>query len=209
MLATRVFSTFFAFSAIVLAAPAAAGVNEWTTAGPFVYAGTRGGGVFKSGDRAATWAPASRSLPFASSVSALAIDPSAPATLYAALVDGGVYKSLDRGRRWRASGSGLPEPAGSDFSPRAGGLAIDPTNPSTVYFDHRREGLFRSTDGGATWSPVLVLAATDVRAVGVDPRSTSTLYVAASEGVFRSVDGAASWSALGGGLPERAWSGVW
>ena len=79
-------------------------------------------------------------------VYALAIDPSAPATLYAGTYGGGVFKSSDGGGSWTAINTGLTDPL---FS----ALAIDPSAPGTLYAgtgsdfrrlqEHRRRGSWR------------------------------------------------------------------
>lgn len=80
-----------------------------------------------------------------------------------------------------------------------GALGIDPTNPTTLYASINagmNTGVFKSTDGGATWTassqglgeaPVLKLA--------IDPTTSTTLYaVAGSSGLFKSTDGGAHWA---------------
>jgi len=56
-------------------------------------------------------------------------------------------------------------------------------------------GVLKSTDGGATWSPVNVgVAEGSVRVVAIDPVNTSTIYTGTGSGVFKSTDGGASWT---------------
>ncbi len=97
-----------------------AGVGVWTTSGPeaasvlvlaldpttgTLYAGTAGGGVFKSRDGAQEWSVAGTELQ-ARSVSALAIDPRVAGTMYAG-TDRGVFKTTDGGASWSARNEGL------------------------------------------------------------------------------------------------------
>src|SRR5437899_2695853 len=70
------------------------------------YAGSVGGGVFKSADAGASWTAVNFGLQNAS-VFALAIDPVNPAMLYAGTFNGGVFKSADGGAIWSAINSGL------------------------------------------------------------------------------------------------------
>ena len=70
------------------------------------------------------------------------------------------------------------------------------------------QGLFRSDDRGASWSPVNGLPAGDINLVTFNPANPDQIYAASdsdlgSGGVFRSVDRGASWSSLGAGLPAR------
>ena len=77
-------------------------------------------------------------------VRSLAIDPITPSTLYAG-TDGGVFKSTDGGENW--VNTGLTD--STIFS-----LAVDPATPSTLYAGTYREGVFKSTNSGGTWSAI-------------------------------------------------------
>jgi photosystem II stability/assembly factor-like uncharacterized protein len=83
-----------------------------------------------------------------------------------------------------------------------GSLAIDPTAPSTVFagYDGARNtgGLYKSTDGGASWDASEAgLTTTDVRVLAIDPVNTATVYTGVStDGVFKSVDSGANWTRL-------------
>jgi hypothetical protein len=81
-------------------------------------------------------------------------------------------------------------------------LVADPTTPDTLYAGTSSSGVFKSVDGGSTWSPASTgLPSTiDIRSMAIDPVTPTTLYVATREGVFRSTDGAQSWSDFSGGL---------
>ena len=81
-------------------------------------------------------------------------------------------------------------------------LAIDPHIPSTLYAA-TSGGVFRSTDSGASWSPVITgLTNTDVKALAIDPMTPSTLYAGTwgGGGVFQSTNSGASWSPVNTGL---------
>jgi hypothetical protein len=57
-------------------------------------------------------------------------------------------------------------------------LAIDPLTPSTVYAGTNLGGVFKSTNGGGTWSAVNIgLTDTDINALAIDPATPTTLYV--------------------------------
>ena len=73
-------------------------------------------------------------------------------------------------------------------------LRTDPTLPGVVYAG-TSSGLFKSIDGGATWSATGTgLSYQPLADVAIDPTATSTLYAATSSGqLFKSVDGGASW----------------
>ena len=210
---------------VVSAHSAQAGVNVWTTHGPYggavqalaidptmpttLYAGT-GNGVYKSTDAGNSW----RAAWSLTGAMALAIDPKTPSTLYAGFTscgmgcNGGVLKSTDSGGSWTAF---------YDFTPyveRVHALAIDPHTPSTLYVGTNTGGVLRSTDSGASWSAVntgLPIATyINVGALAIDPHTPSALYAGidlcdgdvgcAPGGVFRSTDSGGSWSAVNSGL---------
>jgi photosystem II stability/assembly factor-like uncharacterized protein len=137
---------------------------------------------------------------------------------------GGLFKSTDGGATWNAASSGLPAVEISPNEPwppnvHVTALAIDPvpgrrdgeaagrqtpTRPGTLYAVIGANvldggGLFRSTDGAASWDAVNsgLPDSLYIDALTVDPQNPNTLYVAGSTGVFRSTDGAASWTRPG------------
>ena len=84
-------------------------------------------------------------------------------------------------------------------------LAIDPTNPSTLYAGTWGGGVFKSTNGGGNWRAVNTgLTSTNVRALAINPTTPSTLYAGASiSGVFKSTNGGGNWSAVNTGLSNN------
>jgi hypothetical protein len=126
---------------------------------PFtMYAGSWGGGVYKSIDGGGTWKRAAQGLENLIIVS-LAIDPANPATLYAGTYRGGVYKSTDHAGTWSSASTGIQDQA-IVYS-----IVIDPKDTQRVYAatrgisnnDNRPWAgvVYRSVDGGANWSPSL------------------------------------------------------
>ncbi len=97
------------------------------------------GGVYRSTDAGATWAPASDGLPLPLSVEALAIDLADPETVYAGTPKG-VFRSLDGGGRWAPTPGNLPTPTTS--------VAIDPRTPARLFAG---TGDQRSTRGTRRW----------------------------------------------------------
>src|SRR5205823_2366422 len=80
------------------------------------------------------------------------------------------------------------------------GLAIDPTNPTTVYAG-TQGGVFKSTDGGENWSSSLTNASAQIVAIA---RSTpTTIYTAGTNGVYKSTDSGTSWNAVNHGLENQ------
>jgi photosystem II stability/assembly factor-like uncharacterized protein len=158
-----------------LAGTASAGVNAWTTNGP------EGGGL----------------------IAALAIDPSAPATLYAG--DGygrGVFKSSDGGVSWKATGL---------TNAYVYGLAIDPSAPATLYAGTYGGGVFKTSNGGESWTAVNTgLTNPWMGPLSLDPSAPATLYAASFEngGVFKSTNGGGNWTAVNTGLTYRSLSAL-
>ncbi|HET7010979.1 MAG TPA: hypothetical protein VFI11_09410, partial [Anaerolineales bacterium] len=113
-----------------------------------LYAGTRGGGVFRTTDGGRTWRADNVGMRDAVvtvdrdwSVTALAIDPRTPATVYAAAEGHGLFKSTDGGSAWGTSG----------LESQVTALAIAPSATNILYAGTSRNGVYRSTDGGQTW----------------------------------------------------------
>src|SRR3989449_3553889 len=79
--------------------------------------------------------------------------------------------------------------------PAHSALAIDPLTPTTLYAG-TSGGVFKSTDGGASWSASGLI---NVSALAIDPLTPTTLYAGTSVfgGVFKSTDGGVSWNATG------------
>jgi photosystem II stability/assembly factor-like uncharacterized protein len=182
---------------------ASAGINTWTSNGPaspFVralvidpatpttlYAGTEGGGVYRTDDGGALWNAVNDDDLVSENVLALAIDPATPATLYAGTNDAGVFKTLDGGTTWDPVNTGL-----TTLSILS--LAVDPTTPATVYAGTNGGGIFKSVDGGANWAPNNTgLGATTVNAIAINP-TNSVIYLGTDDGVAKSVDGGGSWT---------------
>jgi photosystem II stability/assembly factor-like uncharacterized protein len=120
-------------------------------------------GVFRSQDAGESWTLLEGGLP-AAPASDLVVDPASPSTLYAAIADifgasaNGIYKSTDEGRTWAPLVAGLPPnpgrislAVGSSDTQRLYALICNPASPSGL--DATTLDVFRSDNGGATWSP--------------------------------------------------------
>ncbi|MBC7774205.1 MAG: T9SS type A sorting domain-containing protein, partial [Phycisphaerae bacterium] len=137
----------------------------------------------------------------------VAMHPSDSLTIYAASASGGVWKSTDAGENWTPITDGLP-------SLSIGDIAIDPSDKNTLYvgtgepnggggsvtYDGR--GIFKSTDGGGSWTSLGLEASGSIGRIEVDPENPNRIFVAAmghlfsnnsERGIFRSEDGGASW----------------
>jgi photosystem II stability/assembly factor-like uncharacterized protein len=172
-----------------------------------VYVGTVGG-LFKSTDGGGSWITSHPS------VSSLIIDAQTPTTLYAATRSWrgrDILKSTDGGGTWTPINTGLPRFEPGDLGISA--LAIDPQTPTTLYAVDYSRGLFKSLDGGDSWTLVRgcpncggTVVASVITTLAVDPKTPTILYagvVSASQfdGFYKSTDGGVSWRAAAAGLP--------
>ncbi len=184
-----------------------AGNRVWTSGGPFgksikdlldhptkpnvLYAGTFGRGVYKSTDGGVTW-DQHRTGFRNSFVRCLAMDTARPETLYAGTNDG-LYRSYDGASTWvlllDAAALGTPT------SVRA--VTPDKRNPGTIYVGTYDDGIFKSVDYGAHWTPInLGLTNTSLRCISIHPLDSDTVLAGTGTngGVFSSADGGLSWT---------------
>jgi N-acetylneuraminic acid mutarotase len=182
-----------------------------------IYAGTYGGGVFKSTNGGTNWTAINTGLTN-TSVFALAIDPQTPDTIYAGTYYGDVFKSTNGGTNWTVMNTGL-----TNSLVRA--LTINPQTPSTLYAGTYGGGVFKSTNGGMNWTDMNTgLTTLYVYALAIDPQTPETLYAGTySRGVFKSTKGGTDWTAMNTGLtnttvyalainpqtPETLYAGTW
>jgi photosystem II stability/assembly factor-like uncharacterized protein len=208
----RAFQALILFAALAASARTVmAGQGVWRTGGPWggsvgdlaidpkspstLYAATYGG-LFKSTDGGATWAPSGAGLPNGS-VGRLAIDPLQPSRLHVAIWGAGVYRSADGGKSWAATNTGLTSRNVAD-------LAIDPLDPSILYAGTSDGGIFTSSDGGDSWSAASSgLPEINIERIALCAAVPSTLYAATAGGfVYRSTDAGGSWALASNGLRD-------
>jgi photosystem II stability/assembly factor-like uncharacterized protein len=128
--------------------------------------------------------------------------PSQPNVFYVGAVNGGVWKTTDYGRTWQPIFD--QQPTGS-----IGAIAVAPSDPQIIYVGsgeglHRPDlsvgdGIYKSTDGGATWTHFGLRDGQQISQIAVDPRDPNRLFVAVAghpygpnpqRGIYRSTDGA-------------------
>jgi photosystem II stability/assembly factor-like uncharacterized protein len=97
----------------------------------------------------------------------------------------------------------------STFSGRANAVAVHPTQPNTIYIGGAQGGVWKTTDGGVTWTALTDAACSlAMGAIAIDPVNPQIVYAGTGEqnfsgdsyygcGVLRSTDGGASWAQLG------------
>jgi photosystem II stability/assembly factor-like uncharacterized protein len=129
-------------------------------------------GIYKSTDAGATFTAISNGLPSGWFANSLVPVPSVPGRVYAIgsfAPTKDVYRTDDSGNTWMKVGSGMPDGPVS-------ALAVDPGNSSVVYAAPSVGGLYRSTDAGATFSPVPGMRIPIVSSVAIDPTNSSQIY---------------------------------
>jgi hypothetical protein len=167
-----------------------------------IFAGTflAQSGLYESTDGATF---ASGALAAGTNVFDLGFDPASALTLYAASQTGGVYKSVDGAKTWGASNGGLTPwvtPAGTFIDVRL--VVVDPAEEKNVYIGTSGRGVYKSTDGGASWANVLDPAGTTT-CLELAPGPPSTLVACVTgSGVQASQDGGVTWTTLNEGLPS-------
>lgn len=204
----------------------AAGVGIPTQPSVF-FVGVHTGGVWKTDDYGRTWRPIFDSAP-TGSIGDIAVSPSNPDVIYVGTGEGlhrpdlgvgdGIFKSTDGGRSWKHVGLGDVQ--------QVGRLVVHPTDPDIVfvaglghpYGPNTERGIFRTTNGGATWERVLyVNENTGGVQVELDPSNPNVVYGSMWEhregpwenasfsgpnsGLYKSTDGGTTWTQLKGGLP--------
>ena len=179
------------------------------------YAGSWGGGVYKSTNGGRSWAWAGNGLGVLH-IDSLAIDPQNAQVLYAGTHGGGVYKTTTGGQSWFAARGGMYAQAVVYT------VTVNPGNPQIVFAGTRGAPaapgppwggvLYKSTNGGASWQPVLSNVggpdAQDwVYSVAVNPSFPDMILAATHEhGVYIAADygGADDWQSTGS---VSDWSG--
>ncbi len=185
------------------------------------------GGLWKTVNRGITFTPIFDEGP-SFTLCCLAIDPKDSNVLWlgtgenasqrSAHFGDGVYKSTDAGKTWKRVGLATSEHIGK--------IVIHPAQTNTVYVASQgplwsaggERGLFKTTDGGVTWQPILTISDdTGISDVVMDPRNPLVLYASAYQrrravgqmigggpegGIHKTTDGGRTWKKLTNGLPK-------
>ena len=229
-----------AMSGRIAALDAVPGKDGKTT----LFVGAASGGVWKSTDGGTTFKPVFDKQPV-QSIGAIAIDPShhdtiwvgtgEPWTRNSVSVGNGIYKSVDGGESWAH--------VGLNDSERVAKIIVDPRDGNTVYAcvpgrlwsDSAERGLYRTADGGKTWSLVLKgrNLSTGCSSISLDPKDPDVVFAAlwdfrrkgwsfrsggesataeSGSGLFRSADGGRTWTettdAANKGFPRKPYGRI-
>ncbi|HSR15284.1 MAG TPA: glycosyl hydrolase, partial [Gemmatimonadales bacterium] len=139
---------------------------------------------------------------------AVAGSASRPGEYYMGTTGGGAFKTSDGGENWTPVTDGY-------FGGTIGAIAVSESNPDIVYVGggeypirgntSHGDGVFKTRDGGKTWTYVGLVETRHISKIKVHPRNPDVVYVAAlgpvfgpspSRGVFKSTDGGRSWERI-------------
>jgi photosystem II stability/assembly factor-like uncharacterized protein len=229
------------------------GALHWRSVGPYLggrvtslagvpdqpslfYMATAGGGVWKTKDYGHNWENISDKYFKSGSVGAIAIAPSNPKIIYAGTGDSairntfltgdGMYKSMDAGKTWTH--------IGLESTEVVSWIIVDPNDPNVVYVaamghvwaPNPQRGVFKTTDGGATWKKILYLNPdTGAATLAMDPTNPQVLYAAMwqayrrhwtfssggpGSGIYKTTDGGMRWKNItrNPGLPSGVFGKV-
>jgi photosystem II stability/assembly factor-like uncharacterized protein len=190
------------------------------------YVATASGGLWKTTNRGLTFQPIFDE-GGSYSLGCVTVDPKKPDVVWLGTGENqaqraigygdGVYKSSDGGKTWQNMGLRQSEHIAK--------ILIDPRDSNTVLVASQgplfsaggERGLYRTTDGGRTWKPLLQISPdTGVTDVAVDPRNPDVMYAASYQrrrhtsvivaggpeaGIFKTTDGGLKWTKLTDGIP--------
>jgi photosystem II stability/assembly factor-like uncharacterized protein len=194
-----------------------------------IYVGAASGGVWKTENSGAEWKPVFDEQPI-QNIGSLAIQQSNPSIIWAGTGEGnprnslnigeGIYKSLDAGKTWKRMGL--------EKTRNIHRVVIDPANPNTVYAaaignpyaQHPERGVYKTTDGGETWTRILYTNDTTGCAdLVMDPSNPNKLIASMwqhyrlpwrlksggpGSGLYITIDGGKNWKKLAkeDGMPD-------
>jgi photosystem II stability/assembly factor-like uncharacterized protein len=200
-----------------------------------MYVGGASGGVWKTDNEGVTWTPVFEDH-VTTSIGDLALAPSDQSIVWVGTGEAnifrsshagaGIWKSTDAGETW--AHRGLTE------TQTIARIVVHPTDPNIVWVaasghewtNNPERGVFKTTDGGETWSKVLYVdEMTGAIDLVIHPEDPATLYATTwqrvrqkwndprnephytGSGIWKSTDGGETWDAINDGLPEARYRG--
>jgi photosystem II stability/assembly factor-like uncharacterized protein len=192
-----------------------------------IYAGTAGGGVWKSNNAGTTFNPIFDD--YCQSIGAVAVDPNDPDNIIyvgtgetwtrnSISVGDGLYKSKDGGTTWNK--------LGLENSEHIANIVINPNNSNEIYVavlgalwsDSEDRGVYKTTDGGVTWNNILYVdKKTGCADFAMDPDNPNILYASMWEfrrtawsfesggdksALYKSTDAGVTWNKIHNGFPK-------
>ncbi len=192
-----------------------------------VYAGSAGGGVWKSTDAGTSFNPIFDD--YCQSIGTVALDPNDPDnTIYVGTgetwtrnsvsVGDGLFKSNDGGANWKR--------IGFENSERIANVIVNPENSKEIYVgvlgalwsDSEERGVYKTSDGGETWEQLLYIdPKTGCADLAMDPSNPNVLYASmwefrrtawsfesggAKSALYKSTDAGKTWNKIHNGFPE-------
>jgi photosystem II stability/assembly factor-like uncharacterized protein len=200
-----------------------------------IYIGAASGGVWKTENAGNNWKPVFDEQPI-QNIGSVAICQSNPSIVWVGTGEGnprnsvslgeGIYKSIDAGKTWKCMGM--------EKTRNIHRIIIDPTNANVVYAGaignpygiHSERGVFKTTDGGDTWTKVLYTNDTSgVADMIMDAKNPNKLFAAMwqhsrtpwslnsggkGSGLYMTMDGGKTWKNLAGenGLPKMPYGRI-
>ena len=191
-----------------------------------LYAGSAGGGVWKSGDGGATFNPIFDDQ--VQSIGVVTLDPTNPDeviwvgtgetwTRNSVTIGDGLYKTTDGGANWKKMGF--------ENSERIASIVINPKNNNEIYVgvlgalwsDSEERGVYKTTDGGKTWNKILYVGpSTGAADVLMDSNNPNVLYASMwqfrrsgwgfesggeNSALYKSVDAGETWNKIQNNIP--------
>jgi photosystem II stability/assembly factor-like uncharacterized protein len=209
-----------------------------------VFVGAASGGVWRSLDGGTTFKPVFDANPV-QSIGAVAIDPANPRTVWVGTgetwtrnsvsIGDGIYKSTDNGSTWTKMGLAETERIDRILVHPKNGDVVYACAPGKLWSDSAERGVYKTTDGGKTWSLVLKGAnpSTGCSGLAMDPRDPEVLFAGmwdfrrkgwtfrsggerpgapSGSALLRTADGGRTWTPLtaeaNAGLPKGPWGRV-